>query len=70
MSATEMTRGSLRMMLVGAVAALAALISGCASLPPPEGRSASSAVTDTDRTRLGRAVTPGAIANTGKTGIY
>ena len=58
------------MTLAGAAVALAALLSGCASLPPPEGRSASSALTDTQGTRLGRAVSPGVIANTGKAGIY
>ena len=55
--------------LAWAVAALAALVTGCASLPSLDGRTASSAVTDTAETRLGRAVGPGVAANPGKTGI-
>jgi len=52
------------------VAALAALITGCASLPSLEGRTATSALADTAGTRLGRAVTPGVAANPGKSGIH
>jgi cardiolipin synthase C len=52
------------------VAAVALLITGCASLPPPEGRVATSAVTDTDATRLGRGVASRVTANPGKTGIH
>jgi putative cardiolipin synthase len=37
---------------------LAAVISGCASLPPLAGRSDSSAIRDTGSTRLGRAIAP------------
>ncbi len=51
-------------------AALAALITGCASLPSLEGRTATSALTDTAGTRLGRAVAPGVAANPGKAGIH
>ena len=40
------------------LAALAAISAGCASLPAPEGRTASSALEDTSRTRLAIAVAP------------
>jgi putative cardiolipin synthase len=40
------------------LAAMAALVAGCATLPPPQDRTASTAMTDTADTRLGRAVTP------------
>jgi len=51
-------------------AALAALIAGCASLPSLEERTATSALADTDGTRLGRAVAPYVAANPGNTGIH
>ena len=57
-------------MLPWIVAALAALIAGCASLPSLDGRTVTSALADTAETRLGRAVTPGVAANPGKTGIH
>jgi putative cardiolipin synthase len=57
-------------MLAFAVAALASLITGCASLPSLEGRTATSALADTVETRLGHAVTPRVAANPGKTGIH
>ena len=57
-------------MLALAVAALAALITGCASLPSQEGRTATSALADTAGTRLGRAVAPGIAANADRTGIH
>ena len=56
--------------LVFAVTAIAALMAGCASLPPPEGRTATTALTDTAATRLGRAVAADVAANPGKTGIH
>ena len=56
--------------LVFAVTALAALMAGCASLPPLEGRTATTALTDTAATRLGRAVAADVAANPGKTGIH
>ena len=49
---------------------LAALAGGCASLPPLEGRSETHAMTDTDATRLGRAVGAAVAAHPGKSGIY
>ena len=53
-----------------AVVALATLAAGCATLPPPEGRTATSAIADTAETRLGRAVAPSVAANPGRTGIH
>ena len=52
------------------LAALAVLITGCASLPPPQERIASTALTDTADTRLGRAVVPYVAPNPGKSGIH
>ncbi len=52
-----------------AVAALVALISGCASLPSLEGRTTTTAFVDTTGTRLGRALAMDVAANPGKTGI-
>jgi putative cardiolipin synthase len=56
--------------LAFAVAALAALMVGCASLPPPEDRTTTTAFADTAGTRLGRALAPDVSANPGKTGIH
>ncbi len=47
-----------------------ALVAGCASLPTPEGRTASSALTGTSQTRLGLGVAPLVSAHPGKTGIH
>ncbi len=52
------------------VAQLAALITGCASLPSLEGRTETTAYTDTAGTRLGRALAANVAANPGKTGIH
>jgi putative cardiolipin synthase len=51
-------------------AALAALTMGCASAPSLEGRTASSALQDTDASRLGRAFAPQAARNPGKSGFH
>lgn len=56
--------------LVWTVAALAILISGCATLPPPTDRTHTTALTDTADTRLGRAAAVGMSANPGKSGIF
>jgi len=56
--------------LASAVTALAALMAGCASLPPLEGRTATTALADTAGTRLGRAVAADVAANPGKTGSH
>ena len=50
--------------------ALAALMAGCATLPSLEGRTTTTALTDTAETRLGRAVAADVAANPGKTGIH
>ena len=52
------------------VAALAALTTGCASLPSLEGRTATTALDDTSGTRLGRAVAADVAGNPGKTGVH
>ena len=52
------------------VPTLAALVAGCASLPSLEGRNASSALTDTEATQLGKAVVPRVAAHPGLAGIY
>ncbi|MFO1313056.1 MAG: phospholipase D family protein [Burkholderiales bacterium] len=49
---------------------LATLVSGCASLPSLEGRTATTALTNTRDTALGRAVAPLTAANPGKTGVH
>lgn len=59
-----------RRILGWAVFTLASLLTGCASLPAPQGRTETTALTDTSDTRLGRAVRPGVTANPGKTGIH
>ncbi len=60
----------LRRLASFAAVALAALVAGCASLPSLEGRTASSAFSDTGATRLGRSVAPGVAAHPGQTGIH
>ncbi len=57
-------------MLAWAVAVIASLVAGCATLPPPEGRTETTALTDTAGTRLGHAVAPEVAANPGRTGIH
>jgi putative cardiolipin synthase len=52
------------------MACVAVLASGCAALPPLEGRSVSHALAGTEGTRLGAAVAPLAAAHPGKTGIH
>ena len=49
---------------------LAALVAGCASLPPLDGRVETRASVDTASTRLGRAVVPDVAAHAGRAGIY
>jgi cardiolipin synthase C len=57
----------LRLLLLWAGVALA---TGCASLPPPAPRSASSAITDTAGTELGQALAPLLAAHPGLSGIH
>jgi phosphatidylserine/phosphatidylglycerophosphate/cardiolipin synthase-like enzyme len=52
------------------VALLVVVTMGCISLPSLEGRNESSALTDTDDTRLGRAIAGRSAAHPGKTGIH
>ena len=52
-----------------AAVALVALASGCATLPSLEGRHATRAMTDTDGTRLGRAVVEAVAQHPGQSGI-
>jgi putative cardiolipin synthase len=60
----------MRRILAWAFVALAALITGCASLPPLEGRTATTAFADTAGTRLGRSLATQVAANSGETGIH
>ena len=53
-----------------ATALLAALVAGCASLPPLDGRVESRALADTNATRLGRAIAPEVAAHGGRSGVY
>jgi putative cardiolipin synthase len=46
------------------------LLLGCSSLPAPVGRSVTTAPTDTDATRLGRAIAPHVAAHPQEAGIY
>src|SRR5689334_9145442 len=50
--------------------ALGLLLAGCASLPSLEGRTATTAITDTGDTRLGRAVSAQVSAHPGMSGIH
>lgn len=56
--------------LAPVIAMLTALLAGCGSLPPLDGRTQTSALTDTGGTRLALAVAPHAAAHPGKSGIY
>jgi putative cardiolipin synthase len=47
-----------------------ALLSGCAGLPPLDGRTPSTALTDTGATRLGQAIAPMVAAHGADSGIY
>jgi putative cardiolipin synthase len=49
---------------------LMSLITGCTNLPSLEGRSATTALTDTAGTRLGRAIAPEAAAHRGQSGFH
>ena len=61
---------AMRRLLAWTLAALAALMTGCASLPSPQERIASSAITDTADTRLGRSMAPIVAAMPGVSGIH
>jgi putative cardiolipin synthase len=51
------------------VAVVATLIAGCATLPPPDGRTETKAFIDTEGTRLGRAVAPVVAGHPGMLGV-
>jgi phosphatidylserine/phosphatidylglycerophosphate/cardiolipin synthase-like enzyme len=59
----SLRRAALAVSILGALA-----IEGCASLPPVDTRVASTALTDTDDTRLGRAIAEAPRARTGESG--
>ena len=59
-----------RRILGWAVFTLASLLTGCASLPAPQGRTETTALTDTPTRDLAARSTPGVTANPGKTGIH
>ena len=52
------------------VTAAALLVTGCASLPPPEGRTVTTALSATPDTRLGRALDSELAAHPGRTGVH
>jgi putative cardiolipin synthase len=52
------------------VIAVALWVTGCASLPPLEGRNETHALANTGETRLARAIAPALAAHPGKTGIH
>jgi putative cardiolipin synthase len=52
------------------VVANAGLLAGCGALPSLENRTTSTAMLDTDGTRLGRAIAPAVRAHPGESGIY
>jgi putative cardiolipin synthase len=60
----------LRSLVATAISAVAILATGCASLPPPEGRTATNAIAGTEGTRLGRAIAPELAAHPDKSGIH
>ena len=54
---------------MGALLLLTVLLAGCASLPRQDGRTVTSALTDTEETPLGRAVQAAAAAHPGESGV-
>jgi len=64
--------GTRRVLLVlpGALLALSLALASCSSLPPLEGRVASTAIAETDDTRLGKALMPLTMAHPGLVGIH
>ena len=57
-------------LLASLLVAVAVVVTGCTTLPPPKDRVETTALTDTAGTRLGRAIAPGVAADPGKTGIH
>jgi putative cardiolipin synthase len=60
----------MRAILSFVVATAVALLSGCASLPPLEGRTSTTALADTSGTSLGRGLAADVAEHPGKTGIH
>ena len=60
----------MRHVLALLLATCVALTTGCASLPPPQQRTPTSALTDTADTGLGRAVAPWVAAHPGLSGVH
>lgn len=58
------------LVLPGALLALSLALASCSSLPPLEGRVASTAIVETDDTRLGKALMPLTMAHPGLAGIH
>jgi len=50
--------------------AVAVVLTGCATLPPPKDRVETTALTDTAATRLGSAIKSAVAEHPGKTGIH
>ena len=60
---------AIRLPPAAALFLLTALLAGCASLPRQDGRTASSALTDTGETRLGQAIQSAAAGHPGESGV-
>jgi len=63
-------RRTVLLVVPAALLALSLTLTSCSSLPPLEGRVASTAIVDTDDTRLGKALLPLTMANPGLVGIH
>ena len=63
-------RGKVLLVVPAALLALSLTLTSCSSLPPLEGRVASTAIVDTDDTRLGKALLPLTMAHPGLAGIH
>src|SRR6478736_2326530 len=68
--ATAVSKAQMKPILSFLLVAVAVIVTGCATLPPPENRVETTALTDTAGTRLGRAIASGVAANPGKTGVH
>ena len=68
--ASSFGNGQMKLILSYFLVAFVALVTGCATLPPPKDRVETTALTDTAGTRLGRAFASQIAANAGKTGIH
>lgn len=63
-------RGKVLLVAPGALLVLSLALASCSSLPPLEGRVASTAIVETDDTRLGKALMPLTMAHPGLVGIH